>query len=46
MKQIDDAQPFMRLMTFDCGFRSFEISYTWQSRKKGVSHNSLKHMFN
>ena len=46
MKQIDDAQPFMRLMTFDCGFRSFGISYTWQSRKKGVSHNSLKHMFN
>ena len=46
MKQIDDAQPFMRLMTFDCGFRSFGISYTWRARKNGVSRNSLMHMFN
>lgn len=44
MKQIDDAQPFMRLMTFDCGFRSFGIPYTWQARKKGVSHNTLINM--
>ncbi len=45
MKRIDDAQPFMRLMTFDCGFRSFGIPYTWRARKKGVSRNSLIHMF-
>lgn len=44
MKQIDDAQPFMRLMTFDCGFRSFGIPYTWQVRKKGVSRNTLVNM--
>lgn len=44
MKQIDDAQPFMRLMTFDCGFRSFGIPYTWQARKKGISHNTLINM--
>jgi glycosyltransferase involved in cell wall biosynthesis len=44
MKQIDDAQPFMRLMTFDCGFRSVGISYTWRSRKHGTSRNSLLHM--
>ena len=44
MKQIDDAQPFMRLMTFDCGFRSFGIPYTWQTRKKGVSRNTLMNM--
>ncbi len=46
MKQIDDAQPFMRLMTFDCGFRSFGISYTWRARKNGVSRNNLMHMLN
>ena len=44
MKQIDDAQPFMRLMTFDCGFRSCGISYTWRARKHGISHNKLVHM--
>lgn len=44
MKRIDDAQPFMRLMTFDCGFRSFGIPYTWRARKNGVSRNSVMHM--
>lgn len=41
MKKIDDARPFMRLMTFDCGFKSYGISYTWKERKKGVSRNSF-----
>ena len=45
MKQIDDAQPFMRLMTFDCGFRSVGIKYTWRARKHGKSRNRLSHMF-
>lgn len=45
MREIDDAQPFMRLMTFDCGFRSVGISYTWRSRKYGKSQNNLLHMF-
>ena len=45
MKQIDDAQPFMRLMTFDVGFRSKGIKYTWQARKYGKSKNHLSHMF-
>lgn len=45
MKQIDDAQPFMRLMTFDCGFKSIGIKYTWRARKYGKSQNSLWHMF-
>lgn len=44
MKNIDDAQPFMRLMTFDCGFRATGIPYTWRARKHGVSRNRLKHM--
>lgn len=45
MKQVDDAQPFMRLMTFDCGFRSIGVEYTWRARKYGVSQNSLMNMF-
>lgn len=45
MKEIDDAQPFMRLMTFDCGFRSVGVEYTWRSRKYGASRNSLRNMF-
>jgi glycosyltransferase involved in cell wall biosynthesis len=44
MKRIDDAQPFMRLMTFDCGFRSVGIKYTWRTRKHGVSRNKLSHL--
>ncbi len=44
MKQIDDAQPFMRLMTFDCGFSSIGISYTWRARQHGVSRNRFMHM--
>lgn len=45
MKRIDDAQPFMRLMTFDVGFRSKGIKYTWRARKHGESRNRLSHMF-
>lgn len=45
MKTIDDAQPFMRLMTFDVGFRSIGIKYTWRARKHGKSRNRLSHMF-
>lgn len=45
MKRIDDAQPFMRLMTFDCGFRAVGVEYTWRARKYGKSANRLAHMF-
>jgi glycosyltransferase involved in cell wall biosynthesis len=44
MKQIDDAQPFMRLMTFDVGFRSKGVAYNWRARKHGFSRNKLSHM--
>lgn len=44
MKQIEDAQPFMRLMTFDCGFKSIGIKYTWKMRKFGKSRNNIFHM--
>src|SRR5215216_29047 len=45
MKQIDDAQPFMRLMTFDTGFKSIGIKYTWRTRKYGKSRNRIRDMF-
>jgi polyisoprenyl-phosphate glycosyltransferase len=45
MKRIDDAQPFMRLMTFESGFRSIGVKYTWRARKHGASRNRLSHMF-
>jgi polyisoprenyl-phosphate glycosyltransferase len=39
MKRIEDAQPFMRMMPFECGFRAVGVPYTWRARKHGVSHN-------
>lgn len=45
MSQMDDAQPFMRLMTFDCGFKSIGVEYTWRARKCGISRNRLRDMF-
>lgn len=45
MKRIDDAQPFMRMMTFESGFRSIGVKYTWRARKHGKSRNRLSHMF-
>ena len=44
MRNVDDAQPFMRLMTFDVGFRSIGVKYTWRARKHGKSRNALYHM--
>lgn len=45
MRQIKDAQPFMRIMTFDCGFKSFGVKYTWRARKYGKSRNRLSQLF-
>lgn len=45
MKRIDDAQPFMRMMPFECGFRAVGVPYTWRARKVGVSRNHLLHLF-
>jgi glycosyltransferase involved in cell wall biosynthesis len=45
MKRIDDAQPFMRLMTFESGFRSIGVRYKWRARKHGKSRNRLSQMF-
>jgi glycosyltransferase involved in cell wall biosynthesis len=44
MKRIDDAQPFMRMMPFEVGFKSIGIAYTWLARKHGVSRNRFLQM--
>ncbi len=44
MMKVRDAQPFMRLMTFDAGFRSIGVKYTWRAREHGKSRNRLRDM--
>ncbi|MBF0561308.1 MAG: glycosyltransferase family 2 protein [Alphaproteobacteria bacterium] len=44
MRQIDDVYPFMRMMTFECGFRSIGVSYTWKARQRGISKNRIHHL--
>lgn len=41
MRRIDDAYPFMRLMTFECGFRAVGVDYHWGARRRGFSKNRL-----
>ena len=38
------ADPFMRMSTFDTGFDSIGISYTWRKRKLGKSNNNFFQM--
>lgn len=44
MRKIEDAYPFMRMMTFECGFRSIGLPYRWVRRRRGVSGNSLANL--
>jgi glycosyltransferase involved in cell wall biosynthesis len=44
MRQIEDAYPFMRMMTFECGFRSVGLPYRWVERRRGVSKHRLRHL--
>ena len=44
MKGFNDAQPFMRMITFECGFRSIGIPYTWRARATGASKNRFSHL--
>jgi len=41
MRQIEDAYPFMRMMTFEIGYSAVGVPYRWVVRKRGVSKNSL-----
>jgi glycosyltransferase involved in cell wall biosynthesis len=42
MRRIEDSYPFMRMMTFECGFKSIGVPYKWVERRRGVSTNSLR----
>jgi len=41
MRQVDDAYPFMRIMTFEAGGRAVGIPYHWRARRRGLSKNSI-----
>jgi glycosyltransferase involved in cell wall biosynthesis len=41
MRHIEDAYPFMRMMTFECGFKAVGVPYRWVERRRGFSKNSL-----
>lgn len=41
MKRFNDTDPFVRVMTFECGFNKIGIPYTWRARERGVSKNRL-----
>ncbi len=45
MRQIEDAYPFLRMMTFECGYKSVGVPYVWQARKRGFSKNTLARLF-
>lgn len=42
MRRIEDSYPFMRMMTFECGFKAVGVPYKWVERRRGVSANTLK----
>jgi len=44
LKKYSDAQPFMRLMIFDIGFKSIGIPYKWKAREVGISQNGFLKM--
>jgi hypothetical protein len=45
MRAIGDSQPFMRLMTFECGGQATGVPYTWRAREKGFSKNRLSALY-
>ncbi len=41
MRHIEDAYPFMRMMTFECGYKAVGVPYKWVERRRGLSTNSI-----
>lgn len=39
MRRTRDAFPYIRMMTFEAGFRAVGVPYHWQARRKGMSKN-------
>ena len=44
MRKVEDAYPFMRMMTFECGFNAVGIAYEWKLRQRGMSKNRMLHL--
>lgn len=44
LKSFKESQPFMRMMTFECGFKSIGVPYSWRERKVGRSQNYFRHL--
>ena len=44
IKKTYNADPFVRMHTFYCGFRSFGYNYVWKKRSGGKSKNSFLNM--
>jgi glycosyltransferase involved in cell wall biosynthesis len=44
MKKFEDVNPFMRMLTFECGFKSVGVPYTWRRRKHGFSRNQISQL--
>ncbi len=44
LKKSRSVQPFMRIMTFECGFKSVGLPYVWRARKHGVSRNRISQL--
>jgi glycosyltransferase involved in cell wall biosynthesis len=44
MKLFEDSHPFMRMMPFECGFRSVGVPYASRPRKYGFSRNRLSQL--
>lgn len=41
IKASNTVQPFLRMMTFEAGFKAVGIPYTWKARKYGLSRNRV-----
>lgn len=46
MRKTHDAFPYVRMMTFESGFKSIGVKYHWGERRKGLSKNRLFHLVN
>lgn len=44
MRKTHDAFPYIRMMTFESGFKAVGVRYHWQERKKGFSKNRFFHL--
>lgn len=42
MRQVDDAHPYMRVMTFEAGGKAVGLPYRWRKRERGFSKNRLR----